>query len=66
MNPFPKNLGEIVKRYEKVLIPELNTGQLRLLIRANFLVDAQGFNKIAGKPFLVAELVDKINKVLES
>ncbi len=66
MNPFPKNLGEIVKRYEKVLIPELNTGQLRLLIRAKFLVDAQGYNKIQGKPFLVHELVGKIDEMLES
>ncbi len=66
MNPFPKNLGEIVKRYEKVLIPELNTGQLRLLIRARFLVDAQGYNKIQGKPFLVHELVGKIDEMLES
>ena len=64
MNPFPKNLAEIVKRYDKVLIPELNTGQLQLLIRGNFLVDAIGFNKIAGKPFLVAELVEKIDQVL--
>ena len=64
MNPFPRNLGEIIKRYEKVLIPELNTGHLRLLVRAKFLVDAQGLNKIAGKPFLVHEIVDKINEVL--
>jgi 2-oxoglutarate ferredoxin oxidoreductase subunit alpha len=64
MNPFPRNLPEIVKNYERVLIPELNTGHLRLLIRGNFLVDAIGFNKIAGKPFLVAELTDKINEVL--
>lgn len=66
MNPFPRNLGEIVKRYEKVLIPELNTGQLRLLIRAKYLVDAQGFNKIQGKPFLVHEVVSKIDELLES
>ena len=65
MNPFPRNLSDIVKHYDKVLIPELNTGHLRLLIRANFLVDAIGFNKIAGKPFLVHELVEKINQVLE-
>jgi 2-oxoglutarate ferredoxin oxidoreductase subunit alpha len=65
MNPFPRNLGEIVKRYEKVLIPELNTGQLRLLIRAKYLVDAQGFNKIQGKPFLVAELVQKMDEMLQ-
>jgi 2-oxoglutarate ferredoxin oxidoreductase subunit alpha len=66
MNPFPRNLGELIKRYEKVLIPELNTGQLRLLIRGKYLVDAQGYNKIQGKPFLVHELVRKIDEVLES
>jgi 2-oxoglutarate ferredoxin oxidoreductase subunit alpha len=65
MNPFPRNLGEIVKRYDRVLIPELNAGQLRLLVRATFLVDAAGFNKIAGKPFLVHELVDEINRLLD-
>jgi 2-oxoglutarate ferredoxin oxidoreductase subunit alpha len=65
MNPFPRNLGDIVRSYDKVLIPELNTGQLRLLIRANFLVDAQGLNKIQGKPFLVTELVQKIDQMLE-
>jgi 2-oxoglutarate ferredoxin oxidoreductase subunit alpha len=65
MNPFPRNLGDIVKSYEKVLIPELNTGQLSLLVRAKFLVDAIGYNKIAGKPFLVHELTEKINQVLE-
>jgi 2-oxoglutarate ferredoxin oxidoreductase subunit alpha len=65
MNPFPRNLGDIVKSYKKVLIPELNTGQLRLLIRAKYLVDAQGLNKIQGKPFLVHELVRKIDEMLE-
>ena len=64
MNPFPRNLGDIIRRYEKVLIPELNTGQLRLLIRAQYLVDAQGYNKIQGKPFLVAELMQKIDQML--
>jgi 2-oxoglutarate ferredoxin oxidoreductase subunit alpha len=64
MNPFPKNLGDIIKRYETRLIPELNTGQLRLLIRGNFLVDAQGLNKIQGKPFLVHELMQKIEQML--
>jgi 2-oxoglutarate/2-oxoacid ferredoxin oxidoreductase subunit alpha len=64
LNPFPRNLGEIVRNYEKVLIPELNTGHLRMLIRANFLVDAQGLNKIQGKPFLVHELVQKIEEML--
>jgi 2-oxoglutarate ferredoxin oxidoreductase subunit alpha len=66
MNPFPRNLGDIVSRFDRVLIPELNTGQLRLLIRAQYLVDAVGLNKIQGKPFLVSEVVGKINSVLGS
>lgn len=65
LNPFPRNLGDILKRYDKVLIPELNTGQLRLLIRANFLVDAVGFNKVQGKPFLVYELLEKIEALVK-
>jgi 2-oxoglutarate ferredoxin oxidoreductase subunit alpha len=65
LSPFPKNLTEILKNYERVLIPELNMGQLRLLIRGNFLVDAVGLNKIQGKPFLVNEIVDRINQMLE-
>ena len=65
LNPFPRNLSDLVSRYKKVLIPELNTGQLRLMIRSQFLVDAIGFNKIQGKPFLVSEIVDRINSVLD-
>jgi 2-oxoglutarate/2-oxoacid ferredoxin oxidoreductase subunit alpha len=60
LNPFPSNLGEILGRYDSVLIPELNSGQLRMLIRSRYLVDAVGYNKIKGKPFAVTELVDKI------
>lgn len=63
MNPFPRNLGALIKNYERVLIPELNTGQLSLLIRGNFLVDAVSLNKIEGKPFLVHELVAKIEEL---
>ena len=62
MNPFPSNLGEIISRFEKVLIPELNMGQLRMLIRSRYLVDAIGFNKVKGKPFTVRELVEKIHE----
>jgi 2-oxoglutarate ferredoxin oxidoreductase subunit alpha len=64
LNPFPRNLGEILGRYEKVLVPELNRGQLRMLLRAEYLVDAIGLNKIKGKPFTVSELVGKINELL--
>ena len=62
MNPFPSNLGEIISRFENVLIPELNMGQLRMLIRSRYLVDAVGFNKVKGKPFTVRELVEKIHE----
>ncbi len=60
LNPFPSNLGELIGHYDQVLIPELNMGQLRMLIRSRFLVDAIGFNKVKGKPFTVHELYDKI------
>lgn len=62
INPFPKNLGELMGRYKKVIMPELNKGQLRTVIRSEYLVDAIGFNKVQGKPFSVAELVEQINK----
>ena len=60
LNPFPRNLGDILKRYKKVLIPELNKGQLRFFIRSKYLVDAQGLNKIQGRPFFVQEVVAAI------
>jgi 2-oxoglutarate ferredoxin oxidoreductase subunit alpha len=65
LNPFPKNLGEILSRFKKVLIPELNAGQLLGIIRGKFLVDAKGLNKIQGKPFLVEEVQEAIDIMLE-
>ncbi|HET6880138.1 MAG TPA: 2-oxoacid:acceptor oxidoreductase subunit alpha [Pirellulales bacterium] len=64
LNPFPRNLGEILGRYDNVLVPELNRGQLRLLLRGEFLIDAIGLNKVKGKPFTVVEVVDKIQELL--
>jgi 2-oxoglutarate ferredoxin oxidoreductase subunit alpha len=64
LNPFPRNLGDILKKYKKVLIPELNMGQLRTLIRARFLIDAQGYNKVQGRPFAVQELINEIRRQL--
>lgn len=64
LNPFPKNLGDLLKRYEKVLVPELNMGQLLTLIRSKFLVDARGLNKVKGKPFLVSEVATAIDTIL--
>ena len=66
LNPFPSNLGEIISRYKQVLIPELNMGQLRTLIRSRYLVDAVGFNKVKGKPFTVTELQEKIAELTKS
>jgi 2-oxoglutarate/2-oxoacid ferredoxin oxidoreductase subunit alpha len=63
LNPFPANTGEVVKRYPKVLIPEMNLGQLALLIRARFLVDARGFNKVQGLPIAAEELEQEILRV---
>ncbi len=60
LNPMPKNLGQVLKRFKRILVPELNTGQLRMLLRARFLVDARGLNKIQGKPFLVDEILQGI------
>lgn len=60
LNPFPRNLEEVLRRYDKVLIPEVNLGQLRLLIRGHFLVDAVGLNKIAGRPFTISEVEERI------
>jgi 2-oxoglutarate ferredoxin oxidoreductase subunit alpha len=64
LNPMPKNTPEVIRAYKKVLVPELNAGQLRLLLRSTFLVDAVGLNKIQGRPFLVSEIEEKIEQLL--
>ncbi|MEO1980522.1 MAG: 2-oxoacid:acceptor oxidoreductase subunit alpha, partial [Fuerstiella sp.] len=64
LNPFPRNLESIIRSYKNVLIPELNLGQLSLIIRSKYLVDAISYNKIQGKPFKVVEVLNKINDVL--
>ena len=64
LNPFPRNLGEILWRYDQVLVPELNLGQLLMLVRAKYLVNAVGLNKVQGRPFNVSELVDRIQEML--
>jgi len=60
LNPFPRNLGEVVRRYPRVLVPELNRGHLLRLVRAGFLVDAVGLNKVQGTPFKTLEIEDKL------
>ncbi|HKY04968.1 MAG TPA: 2-oxoacid:acceptor oxidoreductase subunit alpha [Blastocatellia bacterium] len=65
LNPFPKNFGEILGRFDRVLVPELNMGQLAMLMRAKYLVPAISFPKVKGKPFKIGELTAKINEVYE-
>ncbi|HTU36223.1 MAG TPA: 2-oxoacid:acceptor oxidoreductase subunit alpha [Candidatus Acidoferrum sp.] len=65
LNPLPRNVGEILTRYKNVLVPEMNMGQLSMVLRAKFLVDAQGYNKIQGKPFKQAEIEAKIEEYFD-
>ena len=66
LNPFPRNLGEVVRRYDRVLVPEMNLGQLLKLVRAEFLVDAVGYNRVRGLPFKASELAEAITALVES
>jgi 2-oxoglutarate ferredoxin oxidoreductase subunit alpha len=64
LNPMPRNTGEVLARYRRVLVPEVNLGQLLLLIRAKFLVPAEGLNRVRGKPFRISEIEDAANEML--
>jgi 2-oxoglutarate ferredoxin oxidoreductase subunit alpha len=64
LNPFPRNTGDVLKSYDRVLIPEMNLGQLLKLVRAEFLVDAIGYNRVRGVPFRSSELADTIESLL--
>jgi 2-oxoglutarate ferredoxin oxidoreductase subunit alpha len=66
LHPFPANLGDVVRGYRTVLVPELNLGQLARLVRAEFLVDAQGFNLVRGVPFRAADVEAKILEMMQS
>jgi 2-oxoglutarate ferredoxin oxidoreductase subunit alpha len=64
LNPFPGNLGDVLRSYDRVLVPEMNLGLLRKLVRAEFLVDAAGYNRVTGKPFRATEIRDAIEAML--
>jgi len=64
LNPFSRNLGEVMRRYRKVLVPEMNLGQLLWMLRARYLVDAIGYSKVQGQPFKQSEIEAKIEEVL--
>jgi 2-oxoglutarate ferredoxin oxidoreductase subunit alpha len=65
LNPLPPNLGDVLRRYDRVLLPEINLGQMRMLLRAKCLVDIEGLNKVSGRPFTIAEVEGKILEMAE-
>jgi 2-oxoglutarate ferredoxin oxidoreductase subunit alpha len=65
LNPLPSDLAGVLRGFKKILVPEMNMGQLRMLLRATYLVDAIGLNKIQGQPFKVSEIVEGIRRALE-
>lgn len=66
LNPLPTDLGDVLGRFRRVLVPELNHGQLRLLLRARYLIDAVGLNKVQGRPFTRTEITDAIDGLVEA
>jgi 2-oxoglutarate ferredoxin oxidoreductase subunit alpha len=64
INPFPKNLGDVLKKYSKVIVPEMNLGQLSMLLRAQFLKDVHGYNMVRGLPFTTVEIIQATMEVL--
>ena len=66
LNPLPKNLGELMKRFKKVLLPELNKGQLCMMLRAKYLVDVESVSKVDGQPFKSHEILARLTQSLQS
>ncbi|GAA0333323.1 2-oxoacid:acceptor oxidoreductase subunit alpha [Actinoallomurus spadix] len=66
LNPFPANLEEVLRSYDKVIVPEINLGQLALILRGRFLIDVIGYNRVRGLPFKAEELADVIRDVINS
>ena len=66
VNPLPSDLGDVLSRFEKVLVPEMNSGQLAFLLRAEYLRDVISYSKVKGKPFFRTEIYDKIKEILET
>src|SRR5213075_2063595 len=66
LNPFPRNLAEVLNSYDRVIVPELNMGQLRLLLGGVFGIQVQGINQVRGKPFKISHLVSEFHRILET
>jgi 2-oxoglutarate ferredoxin oxidoreductase subunit alpha len=64
LNPFPRNTGDVLRSYDRVLVPEMNLGQLLKLVRAEFLVDARGYNRVRGQPFKASEIAEAVEELL--
>ena len=62
--PLPKNLGELLKSFDRIIVPEMNTGQLKTILRDQYLVDAKPVNKVSGQPFTIAEIAAVIEENL--
>ena len=65
LNPFPKNLHDVLNRYRTIAVPEINTGQLVMLLRSQFLIDAIGINEIQGRAFRVNDLVSRVEALIK-
>ncbi|MCW5952094.1 MAG: 2-oxoglutarate ferredoxin oxidoreductase subunit alpha, partial [Propionibacteriaceae bacterium] len=65
LNPLPRGLGEILRRYERIVVPEMNLGQLAMLLRASYLVDAQSYSRVRGLPISVAELAADLETIID-
>ena len=63
--PFPRNLGELLGRFDHVLVPELNSGQLLAMLRSSYLIPAKGLNWVAGRPFRISDVESAIRSILE-
>ena len=66
LNPFPRNLGDLLLKYDRVLVPELNMGQLSMLLDAKFPLKVLSYPKVEGQPFKISEITNKIDEVLEN
>ena len=65
LNPLPPDLGQILRQYRRVLVPEINSGQLVRILRAEYLVDAVGYNRVRGVPLASQDILEAINQLLE-
>ena len=66
LNPFPKNLGDVLARFERVLVPEMNSGQLAFLLQGRFLKEVISYTKVQGKPFFRSEILARVNALMEA